>query len=232
MNKLIISGLYSFALFTQAISQPQCDGYFPFEEGVFFQQTHFDAKGNIMSVVSSTIDKVEAIPSGFEAHVRTSLADERGEAVGEGEYTVRCIHDVFHIHVNNLLNPGMLETYQSMQMTTGGEGIQMPAKLTAGQQLPKGGTRIDVTSEGLAIVTLNFEVLDRKVEGKETINILIGAFECYRIRETVNFQAMFLTRSYTTVGWYAKNVGLVRQETYDQKGQLSSRMELTGWGKL
>ena len=37
--------------------------------------------------------------------------------------------------------------------------------------------------------------------------------------------------SYTMVGWYAKTVGLVKQETYDQKGKLSSTMELTKWGR-
>ncbi|MBK6901783.1 MAG: hypothetical protein IPH04_02965 [Saprospirales bacterium] len=132
------------------------------------------------------------------------MLDDKNKEIGRRIFTVDCTDDVIHLSANQLLNPCMTEAYQSMDMAISGEGIRIPHRLVAGSELPKGGNRIDVTSEGLEIVTLNFEIVDRKVEARELISTPAGKFECFRIRETVQFQTMFLTRTYTTLGWYAK----------------------------
>lgn len=230
MKKFLAIGILSVAFFPGSFSQNNCDGYFPFEQGLFFQHTHYDAKGKVTTVSTSTIDLIEAIDKGYKAQVRRSLVDDKGKVVSVGEYSVRCLNGVIHMDVNSMLNPSMTEAYQSMEMTLLGDGFQIPENLSVGQELPKGNTINEVTSKGLPIMTMNFEVLDRKVEARENISTPIGHYDCYKIRETINTQAMFLTRSFTSVSWYSKHVGLVRQETYDQKGKLSSWMELTGWG--
>jgi len=231
MKKILAFGVFSVAFSLFSYSQNTCEGYFPFEEGVFFQQTHYDAKGKVTTVSTSTIDLIEAVDKGFKAQVRNSLVDDKGKVVSVGNYNVECLDGVIRMDVNSMLNPSMTEAYQSMEMTLSGDGFQIPGNLSVGQELPKGNTSIDVTSKGMPIMTMKFDVLDRKVEAKETIATPIGKYDCFRIRETVNYQAMFLTRSFTNVSWYSKKVGMVRQETYDQKGKLSSWMELTGWGR-
>lgn len=232
MKKLQITGFLLLTYLGNFQAQAPYECYFPFEEGIFFQRTYYDASGQITAVSNAGIDSIAKITSFYRAFIRDTMLDDKNKEIGRRIFTVDCTDDVIHLSANHLLNPCMTEAYQSMDMAISGEGIRIPHPLAVGDELPKGGNRIDITSEGLEIVTLNFEIVDRKVEARELIKTPAGKFECFRIRETVYFQTMFLTRSYTTLGWYAKNAGLVRQETYDQKGVLRSRMELTGWGKM
>ncbi len=230
MKKLLITGITAISFLFTSFSQPPYECYFPFEEGISFQRTYYDATGQITAISNAGIDSIAKMGHFYRAFIRDTMLDDKNKEIGRRIFTVDCTDDVIHLSANQLLNPCMTEAYQSMDMAISGEGIRIPHRLVAGSELPKGGNRIDVTSEGLEIVTLNFEIVDRKVEAREHITTPAGKFECFRIRETVQFQTMFLTRTYTTLGWYAKKVGLVRQETYDQKGVLRSRMELTVLG--
>ncbi|MBK7408748.1 MAG: hypothetical protein IPJ40_12215 [Saprospirales bacterium] len=231
MMKTIFTGFLLLLFFSGMTAQRNCEGYLPFEEGVSFEQTYYDARGNVTSVSISSMNGIESTAGGYKAIFQHKLVDEKGKEVSTGSYEITCRDVVFEMNVNNLLNPSMLEAYQSMELTVSGDGIQFPANLSVGQQLAEGNTVVDVTSDGLAIVKLTFAVKDRKVEAKETITTPAGTFECYKIRSTINYQTMFLTRTYTTVGWYARKVGLVKQETYDGKGGLNSWMEMTKWGR-
>ena len=227
MPKIIIAGLALFFLCSTAISQETCEGYLPFEEGLSFEQTHYDARGMVTTVSRSTIGKIQSTGDRLTAVVQTRLYDEKTQAIGQNSYEISCENGIFWMHANNLLNPCMLEAYQSMDISWSGEGLPFPATLTVEEQLSDGHTVLEVASSGLAIATLNYSIEDRRVEAKEKVTTPAGTFACFKIRETVHYQAMFRTRTYTTVGWFAHKVGLVKQETYDHKGDLVSRMEMT-----
>lgn len=231
MKKFCTSLFFGLFLSAFSFAQSNCDGFLPFEKGLKFEQTHYDAKGKVTTVADAMIEDIQPIEGGYEARVAMSQVDGKGKEAGSGSYNIQCIDGVLKMDLNSLMNPAMTEAYQSMEMTITGDGLQFPPSLSVGQELPAGATTIEVASNGLTVVTMSFESKDRKVETKEKITTAAGSFDCYKIRETITYQAMFLTRSYTTVGWYAKGVGLVKQETYDQKEKLSSWMELTRWGK-
>jgi hypothetical protein len=219
--------LLSFTLHSQSL----CEGYMPFEQDLVFEQSHYDAKGKLSSVTVSQVQNVETTAEGFKGLFSTRVFDDKGKEIGSGSYEAVCKDGVVHLDASNVMNPAMLDAYRSMEMTISGDGLQFPAQLAVGQKLPDGNTKIDVSSSGLAVVSLSFNVTDRTVEAAEKIQTSAGAFDCFKLRETTNYQAMFLKRTYTTVSWYAKNVGLVKQETYDHKGKLSSSMELTRFEK-
>jgi hypothetical protein len=217
------------AVFTHA--QTDCEGYLPFKEGLTFEHTHYDAKGKVTSVNSATFVEIKAADAGFRGTVAYRMSDGKKKESGEGSYVIECIGGVLKMDLSSMMNPAMTEAYQSMEMTMSGDGLQFPSSLEVGDVLPDGQTRIDVASNGVSIVTLAFESKNRKVEAREEISTPAGTYDCFRIREEITYNAMFLNRSYAIVGWYAKGIGLVKQETYDAKGVMSSWMELTKWGR-
>lgn len=212
-------------------SQNTCEGYLPFEKDFSFEQTHYDARGKVSSISHSIVAAVEPTRDGSRALIHSKLIDEKGQEIGQRDFQISCKGGVFRVNVNDLLNPGMLDAYQSMDITACGEGLQFPAELQVDQSLPGGSTVLEVASNGTAVVTLTYTVKDRKVEAREQITTSAGTFDCFRLRETVDYQTMLLTHTFTTVSWFARNVGLVKQETYDQKGKLSGWMELTKTGE-
>lgn len=220
---LVLAAVFSYG-------QTDCEGYLPFEEGLTFEHTHYDAKGKVTSVNSATFVEIKAVDAGFQGTVAYTMSDGKNKDAGEGNYVIQCAGGVLKMDLSSMMNPAMTEAYQSMEMTMSGDGLQFPSSLAVGDVLPDGLTRIDVASNGVSIVTLTFESKNRKVEAREKITTPAGTFDCYRIREEITYNAMFLNRSYAIVGWYAKGIGLVKQETYDAKGVMSSWMELTKWG--
>lgn len=221
---LVLAALFSHA-------QIDCEGYLPFEEGLVFEQTHYDAKGKITSVTSATFKEIQEVDGGFRGTVAYTMSDGKKKDMGEGDYLIECFEGVLKMDLSSMMNPAMTEAYQNMEMTMSGDGLNFPRQLEVGEVLPDGMTRMEVASNGVSIVTLTFESKNRTVEAREKVATPAGTFDCFRIREEIAYNAMFLKRTFSIVGWYAKGVGLVKQETYDAKGGLSSWMELTKWAR-
>lgn len=73
-----------------------------------------------------------------------------------------------------------------------------------------------------SIVSVRISGEDRKITGKETLRTPVGDFDCFILEETVTSKAMMHKEVTKTVSWYAYGIGLVKQETYDKKGELQS----------
>lgn len=217
----------------QALAQGKCEGFYPLEKGVHWKQSHYDAKGKLSSTNANTIAQVTATADGFDALVSTLVADSKGKEIGSGEFTAKCVDGEVILDVNQMLLPGLGASYLNMDMSVSGDGLRLPNQLSVGQELPGGNTSMVVELNGLRVANMSFEVTERKVEAKETVDTPIGPHECFRIKERVDYRSGYGGgRVYTTLSWYAKGKGLLRQETYDDKGKLSSRMEVTEWKKL
>ncbi|MCB0580266.1 MAG: hypothetical protein KDD10_13265, partial [Phaeodactylibacter sp.] len=65
-----------------------------------------------------------------------------------------------------------------------------------------------------------------KVEAFEAVTTPAGTFECVKITEDVDSKMAFVNTTGKNKSWYAKNIGLVRQEVFDEKGKLLVRQEL------
>lgn len=62
----------------------------------------------------------------------------------------------------------------------------------------------------------------RKITGKETLHTPAGDFDCFVMEETITSKAMMQKDVEKIVSWYAYGIGLVKQLTYDKKGELQS----------
>ena len=75
-------------------------------------------------------------------------------------------------------------------------------------------------------MTMKFDIKNRKVEKKDSITTPAGTFECYKITYNMDMKTMF-KRSIKVTQWLASGIGLVKTETYNQKGELEGYSELT-----
>ena len=77
-------------------------------------------------------------------------------------------------------------------------------------------------------ITMN--ISNRKVDAVESITTPAGTFECYKISYDVAMKMMMNMKS-KGVEWYAKGVGLVKNETYSSDGKLLGSNVLTAFKK-
>lgn len=73
-----------------------------------------------------------------------------------------------------------------------------------------------------SVISVRISGEDRKITGKETLHTPAGDFDCFIMEETITSKALMQKDVEKTVSWYAYGIGLVKQLTYDKKGELQS----------
>lgn len=223
-TKIIFPILFLFAAAT-AFAQ-ECSTFFPFKKGASLEFTHYDQKDR---VTSTTMQKVSVIEDkgaeGLQAEIEAKVNDDKDKEVMNSTYKVICKDNILYMDLTMMM-PQLTESISSMDVTMTGDDLQLPAKLTAGQALPDATMQIKAGSGGMNIISMTIEIVDRKVEGKETIETPAGTFDCFKIRQTTKTK-MLVGKTFESVEWYAEGVGMVKSETYDKKGRVDSYTLLT-----
>ena len=67
---------------------------------------------------------------------------------------------------------------------------------------------------------------NRRIVGRESIQTEAGVFDCFILEETITTKAMMTKDVENIRSWYAYGIGLVKEVTYDKKGQLISTIIL------
>ncbi|MEQ9168598.1 MAG: hypothetical protein RLO12_20235, partial [Fulvivirga sp.] len=73
---------------------------------------------------------------------------------------------------------------------------------------------------------MEVNIVNRKVEGKESITTPAGTFECYKITYTINTKSI-MSMETTGADWIAKEIGMVKSENYNKNGKLQGYSLLT-----
>ncbi|MEP0984804.1 hypothetical protein [Ekhidna sp.] len=228
MKKLIILllSITSLTLFGQCD-----DSFFPFKQGVSFEQTSYDKKGKPQGKTISTILTVDE----STATVKNLFFDKKDKEIADGEYTIICEGDIIKMDFNNFIPDGMLSQYGDAEVTVEGDFITIPDNLEAGQNLQDGSGTITINMGGAAAmnIKMDMEIIDRKVEKAETLTTPAGSFETYKITQksivTMKMMGMNKTTESSSASWFAKGVGMVKTESFNQKGNLIGYTLLTSF---
>lgn len=107
------------------------------------------------------------------------------------------------------------------KMRVSGQCRGIPSDISVGDGLPDYGIEIKIM-----FLTTRMNVKDRRVTGRETITTPAGTFDCYVVEEDLVVKAMMMNEKSSQKSWYARGVGLIRQESRT-KGKLSGTSILT-----
>jgi len=123
-----------------------------------------------------------------------------------------------------------MEAYKDMEMKMEGGALEIPASMKAGDVLKNGDMKMSFSSGGMTIMNITMNISNRKVDAVESITTPAGTFECYKISYDVAMKMMMNMKS-KGVEWYAKGVGMVKNETYSSDGKLLGSNVLTALKK-
>lgn len=207
-------------------AQPGCSMFYPFREGVALEYASYGKDDKLESRTHTVVKKVKTLPNGAEALLASTIFDKRDKEQFSGEYTVRCEGGAVKMDASSLLGPGMQQSFSNMEVAMEGEGLVIPGQLKVGQKLPDASTSIRAGTRGVNVVDMTVSVTGRKVVGQETVSTPAGTFDCYKLSQTAEVK-MMISKSFTTMEFYAPGVGVVRSETYDSQGELEGYTVLT-----
>ena len=85
---------------------------------------------------------------------------------------------------------------------------------------------IDMSTFFNKVILQSANITDRKVVAQEKIAVKAGKFDSYKITSMVSSNAMGMKTNSPTTEWLVKGIGMVKSETFDKKGNISSYTEL------
>jgi hypothetical protein len=228
--KTYLASLLVICLFaSNAFAQNSCSKFYPFSEGATSQLSMYDKKGKISAIVEYSVHEVTTTGDGETATMSHKLIDDKGNLISTSSYDVFCKDGLVSIDFNSLTRPEMMQAFPDAKTEVTGTNIDLPNDLSVGQELPDGGVDIKISMSGINM-NMNIAIIDRKVEGKETVTTPAGTFECYVITSTTVMK-MGTNMTRKSKQWISEGVGVVKMEDYDKKGKLESTGLLTAFSE-
>ncbi len=226
--KIKLSFLIAFLCTVQfAISQNDCNMYYPLKEGAKFQITTYDKSKKPTSVLDYKVINVKNTASGKVATIQGSVRDKKDKMVSELEYEVTCQDNKLSIDFESMLSPQLLAQFKDMDYEITGTNMDWPNDLSVGQDLPDSNMNMKISMAGMNM-NMDMNVTNRKVSGKEKVTTPAGTYDCFIISHDTSVSMMGTSYKTSTKQWVSKGVGLVKQED-TQKGKVESTSMLTAF---
>ena len=226
--KHFLSTFVAFVFLAVSAMAQDCS-YMQLRQGAMYTYNMFDAKDKSSGSVTYNVKDAQNKDGGVEATVHVQTKDEKGKDIHQSEARYVCNGEKFLVDMNAMLS-GQQEAFKNMEVKGDASFIEFPTELAEASTLPDGKMHLDVYSDGKLAGIIDLNVTERKVEAKETVTTPAGTYEAYRIKSKMNTSLKiagigFPTET-NTVEWYAKGVGMVKQESYNKNGKKTSSIVL------
>jgi hypothetical protein len=231
MKKFIFIFLATFLITGNSILFSQeCVFYSPVEKGTVLIHSNYDKKDKLTGTSTQTVID-NYVEEGVQiVKIRNEYKGVDMDSAFVREFEMKCKDGKYYVDMESYIGESMMTQYSDMETTVEAENMTIPARLKAGDVLDNGKVTATISNNGMKIITISVVVSNRKVEAKEDITTPAGTFECYKISYDISTK-MLITIKANTVEWYAKNIGVVRSESYNKKGKLTGYTVLTGFQK-
>ena len=200
-----------------------CTLYYPGDEGTVLEIEHFERKGKITGSTLQKIIRKETSGSSIFWTVQNTIKDDKGEELMDTEMTFECRDGVFYFDMNNYLSGESMAAFESMEFSIEGDNLEFPPAMKAGDVLKDGQIRMII--EQMQALNTTTTIMNRTVEAVENITTKAGTFECFKISYDIETKAVMTFRAKGTE-WIAKDIGVVRSESYNKNGKLTGYSEL------
>lgn len=228
MNNKIIFFILFICITSGAISQNDCNMYYPLTEGAKFQITTFDKKDKPTAVLDYKVVKVTNTDSGKVGTIHGTVKEKNEKTITETEFTVICKDNKLSVDFKSLLSPQMLEQFSNMDYEITGTNLDWPNDLTVGQTLPDANMNMKIGMSGVNM-NMSMDIKNRKVIGREKVTTPAGTFDCLIITYDTEVN-MGIRQKISSKQWVSEGVGMVKQED-SQKGKIMETSLLTAFSK-
>lgn len=207
-----------------AISQ-DC-GYYNYKKGAIMGYQQFDGKGKLTGSSRLTFLDIYNDGDALVYKVRNETTSESSKQQPNTiEYEMRCQNGEFHIDMASMMDPNTAASFGSDIKVTS-TNLSYPSSLAVGQTLPDASYSISSGTQGVTVLSMTIDITNRVVAAEESVTVPAGTFNCYKITYNVDTKMLFKI-SATAAVWMTKGGGMVKTETYDKKGKLTSSMVLS-----
>ncbi|MGZ5243852.1 MAG: TapB family protein [Bacteroidia bacterium] len=212
------------------ISENICKSYFPQRVGTTLEYTSYNDKDKVAGKNVQKVKSVKNIANGVEVDMYMEMYDDKDKLANSAEYKMRCEGDKYYVDMSNLMTPESRNAGKNMEMEMQSSYLEFPTNPKAGQTLPDGSMEVKMKMDGTPVMTMVFNVTERKIEGFEDVTTPAGTFKCMKYSDRTEVKSLFSIKSKNT-SWVAEDIGTIKTESYNDKGKLMAKMLLTKYQK-
>jgi len=213
---------------TPALAQDCAATYGLLKEGTRLEYTSFNKKGEAYMTIKQVCKKVESRKDTLVAVMDATTFNQKGEAGMARSYSLKCLAGIIYMSMQSVLpaQQGSESQSSGMEMEIEGGDMAYPADMKPGQTLPDAEMTAKMSTGGLQLMKMRYKIINRKVESAEKLTTKAGTFDCMKVSYDLEMNLLG-KKTYHSALWLAKNVGMVKTESYDKKGALESSMQLS-----
>ena len=219
MRKITFTIIAIMAIISLSAQQPLC----PVKEGVVLTYAVKNDKGKVQSFSRQTVTSVEGSNNNMTITYSAEALDAKKKAQSKVpviSYSYKVENGAVVFDPKSLLN-GVSKGSPAEGTSIEGTPLVIPANMKAGDVLPDCSMRMQI-----AIIKISADYTGGVCEGEEDITTEAGTFHCKKTKYNVKSSAIGIKQDIVVHTWYAPGVGIVKSETYNNKGKLNSVQEL------
>jgi hypothetical protein len=198
--------------------------------------THYSAKDKVTGKSLSQILSMEDNGGILTAHIKGTAFDKKGEEITSMNFEYICDEGVLKMDMKKFIPRDMFGSDSDIEFEMEGDYLELPRSLEIGQSLKDGIIEGKMTMEenpAMANMTITIKIFNRKVEAKEEITTPAGNFTCYKIsydmESSTKVMGMNNKVNLKGIDYVSEGTGVIKTESYNKKGSLSSYSLLTAY---
>jgi len=229
MRKLI---LLICVFMTSAMMQAQddCMAFFPSEKGTVLINKSYDANDNLQNIITYTVNGSNQTTMGENMEITCDITDAQGMVIDKGMIDASCMDGNFYLKMKNQAVTSDFFELLGCNTQLVGNFLDYPNTFNDGTPFQDyftmdPGEYTVKSKENDEKMTV--KVYNRQYEKAEKITTPAGTFHASKISFSFDSDKDKKITKHKGVEWYAEGAGIVRSETYDDKGNLESYTVLT-----
>jgi hypothetical protein len=194
--------------------------YFATQSGSQVTYRIYDSKGDLRGSYDETVKSINS-----ESLDDISVVLEQVYFDKDGQHLLKDKSSNLSLYIKEGEVTAQLETIKkgltTQDLMVRGCVIYVPSDIKSGDKLPDRTLSIKIGKIGGTI-----SLTERKVLGMESVTVPAGTFQAAKVQEKQKTRVAIVTEEVTIITWMVKDLGCVRQESYDSKGRLVQTIEM------
>ena len=213
---------------TAFITNNACNFYFPTGKGTLTETTFYNAKGKPTGTIQYIEVLDETDSAGYKVEkIKEWNTGEETDSINAIEYKVMCKNGEFLMDMSSYIDQQKMQAYQGMDINITSDNISIPASPKEGDILGDGYVSVEISNEGIHLMTMTVNIKNRKVEALEKIKTPAGSFDAVKISYDIEMHLGLVIKR-KGKQWFVIDKGIVRSELWNKKGsKMMSYNELT-----
>ena len=214
MKLLLILGAIICSVETYA---QDCNGYYFLQNNKTIEMAILNKKGEQSAKQIYTVSNVENSGNSSTADLQTEMIDKKGKTITKSKAKIKCDGGVMMVDMKmNLPQQQGMPAGNEVDAKADDIYMEYPKNMNVGDNLKNATMHMDIDNNGMK-QSVDMEVFDRKVEGKEKITTPAGSWDCYKIsyksKMRIKTMGIGVPMNIEGIEYFAPGFGVVKTES-------------------